>query len=257
VIGISCRFHRAKPKEAAAMTSGNNPLLTQLMPGFDFMRQFAQAAVDKSATPPLAGWVAPIVSVEELDKRIADLRAVLFWLEQNGQVLRATVQALEVQKMTLAALQGMNLNLADIAKAISVPVHVSSAAQDSSATARGTASGADSDSDPATTKPASAAAQPPAPAMTDPLQWWGALTQQFQTIAASTLREAVQATPPASPTPEQSARSTDPVPVAKPVRPSTAKPLAESAVKPAIKPAIKRSTSKKSGVQPVARRGAA
>ncbi|MFM8589896.1 MAG: hypothetical protein ACKOBA_07020, partial [Limnohabitans sp.] len=35
-----------------------------------------------------------------------------------------------------------------------------------------------------------------APPVVDPLQWWGSLTQQFQNIAASALREAAA---PASP----------------------------------------------------------
>ena len=57
---------------------------------------------------------------DQLDKRIKELKAVLFWLEQNGTALKATIQALEVQKMTLAALAGMNLNMAEVAKAFTI-----------------------------------------------------------------------------------------------------------------------------------------
>ncbi len=67
--------------------------------------------------PPLSGWVAPTISVEELEKRISELKAVQFWLDQNSRALTATVQALEVQKMTLSTLQGMNVAMGDIAKA--------------------------------------------------------------------------------------------------------------------------------------------
>jgi arginase len=62
--------------------------------------------------------VAPTLNVEELDKRIEELKAVHFWLDQNAKALAATVQALEVQKMTLATLQGMNFNMGDVANAL-------------------------------------------------------------------------------------------------------------------------------------------
>ena len=52
-----------------------------------------------------------------LDKRIEELKAVQFWLDQNATALRATIQALEVQKMTLATLKGMNFNPPDLAQA--------------------------------------------------------------------------------------------------------------------------------------------
>lgn len=48
--------------------------------------------------PNMASWVAPTLSVEELDKRIQELKTVQFWLEQNTNALKATIQALEVQK---------------------------------------------------------------------------------------------------------------------------------------------------------------
>ena len=68
--------------------------------------------------PNLANWVAPTLNVEELDKRIDELKAVHFWLDQNSKALGATMQALEVQKMTLATLKGMNFNIGDVANAL-------------------------------------------------------------------------------------------------------------------------------------------
>ena len=68
--------------------------------------------------PNLSNWVAPTLNVEELDKRIDELKAVHFWLDQNAKALGATIQALEVQKMTLATLKGMNFNMGDIANAL-------------------------------------------------------------------------------------------------------------------------------------------
>ncbi|AVS79238.1 hypothetical protein C8234_14970, partial [Paracidovorax avenae] len=90
----------------------------RFVPGFDFLQNLAKgAAAGMPQMPPLSGWVAPTISVEELEKRISELKAVQFWLDQNSRALTATVQALEVQKMTLSTLQGMNVAMGDIAKA--------------------------------------------------------------------------------------------------------------------------------------------
>lgn len=54
---------------------------------------------------PLPGMPIPTVDIEELDKRIADLRTVEGWLEMNLQMLRMTVQGLEAQRNTLATMK--------------------------------------------------------------------------------------------------------------------------------------------------------
>ena len=90
----------------------------KFVPGFEFLQSLAKNATDAvPQMPNLANWVAPTLNVEELDKRIQELKAVHFWLDQNSKALGATVQALEVQKMTLATLKGMNFNLGDMANA--------------------------------------------------------------------------------------------------------------------------------------------
>jgi hypothetical protein len=48
---------------------------------------------------------APTMDVEELDKRIADLKAVEQWLNVNLSMLRGTIQGLEIQRGTLAAVK--------------------------------------------------------------------------------------------------------------------------------------------------------
>ena len=63
-------------------------------------------------------WIAPTLDPEELDKRIGELRTVQFWLEQNARMLATTIQALEVQRMTLSTLQTMNLPMADLRDAL-------------------------------------------------------------------------------------------------------------------------------------------
>lgn len=102
------------------------PDFGKLVPGFDFLQNLTRQAGDAAGNgmpkmPSLGSWVAPTLNVEELDRRIEELKAVQFWLDQNATALKATIQALEVQKMTLSALQGMNVNMADMAKAFQVP----------------------------------------------------------------------------------------------------------------------------------------
>ena len=63
-------------------------------------------------------WVAPTLDPEELDKRIQELKTVQFWLEQNARLLATTIQALEVQRMTLSTLQSMNLPMTELRDAL-------------------------------------------------------------------------------------------------------------------------------------------
>ena len=53
----------------------------------------------------MPGMVAPTFDSTELDKRIADLKAVEGWLQMNLGMLQATLQGLEMQRATLAAMQ--------------------------------------------------------------------------------------------------------------------------------------------------------
>jgi len=52
----------------------------------------------------LPGMVTPTLDVNELDKRIADLKAVEGWLKMNLNMLQMSIQALEMQRTTLAAM---------------------------------------------------------------------------------------------------------------------------------------------------------
>ncbi len=59
------------------------------------------------ATLDLSSPFKPTLSLEELDKRIADLRAVEQWLALNQGMLRNTIQGLEIQRGTLATVQSL------------------------------------------------------------------------------------------------------------------------------------------------------
>ena len=56
----------------------------------------------------MSGMITPTLSVEELDKKITDLRTVESWLNLNTNMLKSTIQALEVQRATIATLQSFN-----------------------------------------------------------------------------------------------------------------------------------------------------
>jgi len=53
------------------------------------------------------GMTTPSMSVEEINKQIADLKAVEAWLTLNMNMLRGTIQALEVQSATISAMKSM------------------------------------------------------------------------------------------------------------------------------------------------------
>jgi hypothetical protein len=55
----------------------------------------------------MPGMVVPTLSVEEIRKKVSDLKAVETWLELNMSMLRGTIQALEVQAATLSTLKSM------------------------------------------------------------------------------------------------------------------------------------------------------
>ncbi|WP_294770854.1 PhaM family polyhydroxyalkanoate granule multifunctional regulatory protein [uncultured Rhodoferax sp.] len=170
----------------------------KFVPGFDFLQTLAKGAGSNiPQMPNLANWVAPTLNVEELEKRIEELKNVHFWLEQNSRALGATIQALEVQKMTLATLKGMNFNLGDVANALKLKAadSVASSVQrvtEKAATTAKTLSDVASSASKGDAKGAAKAVG--VPGLVDPLQLWGSLTQQFQSIAATAMKEATAKT---------------------------------------------------------------
>ena len=89
----------------------------KFVPGFEFLQSLSKGAASMPAMHQWNSWVAPTLDPQALDKRIEELKAVQFWLDQNATALKATIQALEVQKLTLATLKGMNFNPPDLAQA--------------------------------------------------------------------------------------------------------------------------------------------
>jgi hypothetical protein len=157
-----------------------------MMPGFDFLQGLMKNA--GTGLPGMAQWIAPTLDPDELEKRIGELRTVQFWLEQNARMLAATVQTLEVQRLTLSTLKTMNLPLADISESLRIklpdpPIPAPSPTFAAPTTAPIHAAPV-SRPEPEPSTPSA-----PAAAAVDPMAWWGALTQQFTELAANAMKD--------------------------------------------------------------------
>lgn len=121
--------------------------------GFDFVKKMWGGF-------PIPSAMSPTVDVDELDKRIADLKTVEQWLNLNLNMLRASIQGLEVQRGTLAALRAL---------------------------------GASSESHQAS---AAAMAQESSKAFVEnAAAWWGMMQDQFGKVAAAAMTTASPAPP--------------------------------------------------------------
>ena len=178
---------------------------TKFVPGFDFLKNLTPGggAAASSAAP---GWVAPTLDPEELEKRIQELKTVQFWLEQNTKAVGATIQALEVQRMTLNTLKGMNMSFNDLAESLKVKPQEAAAepvkpkytfTQAESAHVQPDPEvEAEEEHEPKTeapqaTKTSKSRSKKAAAAAggVDPSHWWGALTDQFQHIATHAMND--------------------------------------------------------------------
>jgi len=157
---------------------------TKFVPGFDFLQGLVKTA--GSSLPNIGQWVAPTLNPEELEKRIEELRTVQFWLEQNARMMGATIQALEVQRVTLSTLKSMNVPLAELSETLKIkmpgldsPMPVFSAAMGQPAASKKAEK----------SEKKTAPAGPIAAAAVDPMQWWGALSQQFAQLATNAMKD--------------------------------------------------------------------
>jgi hypothetical protein len=158
----------------------STPDFAKMVPGFDFLQNLMKGA--GAGLPSMSQWIAPTLDADEVDKRIQELRTVQFWLEQNAKMLGATIQALEVQRMTLATLRTMNLPMNELRESMKL--------DPAAFTARAEAATRAPEPTPAPApQPEPAAAEAPPPPAVDALQWWGALTRQFTELAAQALKD--------------------------------------------------------------------
>lgn len=138
----------------------------------------------------MSDMMAPLTNVEELDKRITDMRAVEQWLKLNLSMLQSAIQALEVQRATLATLRAFG---AFAQQSMAQPAAAAEAQSPAPAPSPSAASGwpnsPASASASSSAESASAAesasdeqAEPATPSF-DASAWWNLLQSQFNQIA--------------------------------------------------------------------------
>ncbi len=182
------------------------------IPGANAMGDTLEFVKNLWGSMKIPGMAVPSMSPEEIDKQIADLKAVESWLQMNMNMLRGSIQALEVQSATLSALRAMSESFSQAASGKSAaddkPPFESpfSASGFTSpfASAFSTASAADeaAEKDKA---PAQEAAEPTGMAgmiadaaqmaapFANPATWWNAVQDQFQQVVSQAVA------PPAKP----------------------------------------------------------
>jgi hypothetical protein len=165
---------------------------TKLVPGFDFLQGLVKNA--GAALPGIGQWVAPTIDPAELEKRIEELRTVQFWLEQNAKMMGATIQALEVQRMTLSTLKTMNVQMDGLRESLQIRMPAAAAVA-----APAPAAAAPAAKPPSESEPAAGAA---APGVVDPMQWWGALTKQFTELATTAMKDSGKVVNPSAAAPK-------------------------------------------------------
>ena len=209
------------------------------MPGMtdtlDFVKNlWGSMHIPGAGLPGMSGMATPPMSADDLDKRIADLKAVESWLNLNLSMLRGTIQALEVQRGTLATLKSMGASMAEAMRQSGVsaekmasmpfapffgaPTQGGGAGAKTPAGAAAAKPGAPAPAQPApgAAAPAAAAAggtaqpgtatplpsgapdaqgNPAALAMPAAVAWWNMLQEQFTQAVASAMAPAAAAAP--------------------------------------------------------------
>ena len=178
---------------------------SQNMPGMTDTLEFVKNLwgsmnVPGVGMPGMPGMGSAGLSTDELDKRITDLKAVENWLNLNLSMLRTSIQALEVQRGTIAALKSMSDSMVQAMgkqgdQTASVPPFSAFFAPSGAQEAGTSMPGAGAD-------PAATAES----AMPAAVAWWNLLQEQFRQAVASTMPADGGANPEAKPAKEQPAK---------------------------------------------------
>lgn len=228
-----------------------NPLLASM----EMMRQ-AWAGLTGPGGLASSLPMAPPMNLEDLDRRIAELRSVENWLRMNLSMLSSTIQGMEVQRSTISTLRAFvdsaaNLDLGTVRDSgAASPLEVvlglkpapaaksapKSAPQDAPAAAQpdtkaSEAEGGAAGAQPGMSEQMGAAAQSASKA------WWDLLQQQFNQIAAAT----AASMPGSQPAAEADKSQAKPAASATKAAKTGAKPARKTARKPAAKAAARNS----------------
>lgn len=157
------------------------------MPGMTDTLEFVKNLWGSMNLPgtSMSGMTAPPLSIEDLDKRIADLKAVESWLNINVTMLRGTIQTMEVQRATLSNLKSMSASMAEAMRQSGVSAE-KMASMPFGPFFGQPAAGADAGGGSA--QPGAAPAQEPGAAlgMSTAMAWWNMLQEQFtQAVSAA------------------------------------------------------------------------
>lgn len=260
------------------MSNAKNFDLNSLIPGFETFKKMAEQmpgvgqavqGMKNPFLPNVGSWVAPTLSTEELEKRITELQTVKVWLESNAHLLEATIQALQVQKMTLATLESMKAKMGSWPFGMSTdkPTSPSAAkgasqrnkthfdmgaanAQPAASTSQRRSKSANKDAQEAKEAETTNTNLPESPfkleqaailqqAGEQAMQMWAGLTQQFGQIASQTLESSQKAATELSQQAAKAAKAAQ----------TAAKPPARSAAKPSKKAAAQKAAVKKTVAQ--------
>ncbi len=179
-------------------------MLKPPMPGMtdtlDFVKNLWGGMQIPGTVPGMAGMPAMPgagMSVEDLDKKIADLKAVEAWLTLNQNMLHGTIQALEIQRGTLATLKAMGDSMAQamgqtkVGESSVAPFAQFFAQMAQAATPAAAAQTPQTPPAPAAPPPppdpAQAAPDAAGAAMPAAMAWWNLLQDQFRHAVASTI----------------------------------------------------------------------
>lgn len=239
-----------------------NPLLASM----EMMRQ-AWAGLTGPGGLASSLPMAPPMNLEDLDRRIAELRSVENWLRMNLSMLSSTIQGMEVQRSTISTLRAFvdsaaNMDLGAVrdsgaASPLEVVLGLKPAPKAAAKPASNPPSGQDKAQQDPDGKEADASADKAGPesamqgmseqmgaaAQSASKAWWDLLQQQFNQIAAATAASmpANPAAPGADPGADAKAKPGESKSAAK----TEAKASKPAARKPAAKSAAK--TAKKAG----------
>jgi len=149
----------------------------------------------------MSGIASPAMSVEDLDKRIADMKAVESWLNLNLTMLRGTIQGMEVQRSTLATLKSMGASMAEAMRQSGVSAEnmanmpfapfFGQPAASSAASAKPAAAAGGGSAQPGTSAaPGATADAGAAMGMPAAMAWWNLLQDQFTQAVTSAMTPA-------------------------------------------------------------------
>jgi len=161
---------------------------SQNVPGMTDTLEFVKNLWGGMGVPGMSGAASPglgtpTLSTDELDKRITDLKAVETWLNLNLSMLRTSIQAMEVQRGTLATLKSMSESMAQAMgqkgdQTASLPPF---------AAFFNAAGVQQAGTPPPASAPAGSAAPTPDAMMPAAVAWWNVLQDQFRQAVASAM----------------------------------------------------------------------